>query len=284
MKYIVSIFLIAFSILLSSCAKDDTNQTQPEKWEFTKLVNAVCSNSGSLMSLDFYQKKGTQWRIVRMEPDDNITFYLTDTITPGNYELPVNNVNAFMTSNAKLFDPASNQMYKAVGLAWFEGDPVEFNTFVPFINEFPEMPAAWNTIDKISAATYSFEQAYDDNSKVPTYVFYDFPHQKYIYYAQKTGTDFVIDGQTLPQLCPTCDLIDWKNIDAVTCTKSSDSYDIYYFFDFDAQKMYVLDRLNKDTNSPSFNFDTNMAIDFSDAFHNKSINQGGDGLSFDFSK
>ncbi|MBK9354489.1 MAG: hypothetical protein IPN09_11140 [Bacteroidetes bacterium] len=53
-------------------------------------------------------------------------------------------------------------------------------------------------------------------------------------------------------LCPTCNTINWADMDAVTCNVSNNAEDLYYFFDFDNDKMYILTRLNKDTNNASF--------------------------------
>ncbi len=277
-KLFLSISLL--SVLLFSCSKENKN---PDTWQFTKLVNATLDNSGNMISLDFYQKKGTQWRIVRMSPDDYTKFNLKDenAITPNAYELPVDNVNAFMTSNVRLFNPADNKVYNPGNLKWFLGDPVEFKTFNTFNIEFPDIPAAYNSINKFSAATFSSEQAYDNNAKVGTYIFYDFPNQKYLYYAQRAGTDLLIEN-TLPLFCTTCGSIDWRSIDAVTCTGEANE-SIYYFFDFDAKKMYILFRNDKNTNHPSFSFDTGLTINFSDAFKGKYGTADSD-QPYDFSK
>jgi hypothetical protein len=38
-----------------------------------------------------------------MSPDDYTKFYLEKIITPSAFELPIDNTNAFMTSNVRLF-------------------------------------------------------------------------------------------------------------------------------------------------------------------------------------
>lgn len=273
-------YYLLISLFLFSCKKENNT---PETWQFTKLVNATLDNKGYMVNLQFYQKKGSQWRIVRMTPDDYTKFNFDDdsVITPNAFELPVDNKSAFMTNDVLLFNPADDKVYNQGNLRWYLGDPIQFKTFTTFAAEFPDMPAAYNKISKFSAATFSLEQAYDNNAKTSTYIFYDFPNQKYVYYGEKTGSDLIIEN-TLPLLCTTCGGINWKNIDAVTCTgEANESY--YYFFDFDAQKMFIISRKDKNTNHPSFSFDTGMTIDFADAFKGKygSANQN---IAFDFSK
>ena len=263
-KFLTSIILL--SVLFSSCKKENV---KTETWQFTKLVNATLDNDGYMVTLDFYQKKGNEWRIVQMSPDDFTIFNLKGIITPDAYQLPIDNSNAFVTSNIRLFSPADNKVYNQGNLRWLLGDPIQFKTFNTFGDDFPDMPAAYNSISKFSAATFSLEQAYDNNSKTNTYIFYDFPNQKYVYYGFRTGADLILEN-SLPLLCTTCNTINWKNIDAVTCTGKNDNGDFYYFFDFDAQKMHILYRDYKNTNHPSFSFDTGLTMDFADAFKGKS--------------
>lgn len=268
MKIIIK--LLTGAILLStffiSCKQENK---EPEGWQFTKLVNATLDNDGYMVTLDFYQKKGDQWRIVQMSPDDFTKFNLDEIITPNAFEVPVDNTNAFLTSNVRLFDPADNKVYNQGNLRWLLGAPIEFKTFNTFGVEFPDMPVAYNSINKFSAATFSLEQAYDNNSKTNTYIFYDFPNQKYVYYGFRTGADLILEN-TLPLICPSCNSINWTTIDAVTCTGKNDNSDFYYFFDFDAQKMHIIYRDYKNTNHPSFSFDTGLTINFADAFKGKS--------------
>ena len=271
---------ILLSTLFISCKKETT---KPATWQFTKLVNATLDNDGYMVTLDFYQKKGNEWRIVQMSPDDYTKFNLDEIITPNVYELPVENTNAFLTSNVRLFDPSDNKVYNQGNLKWPLGAPIEFKTFNTFDVEFPEMPVVYNSINKFSAATFSLEQVYDNNAKKSTYIFYDFPNQKYLYYGFRTGADLILEN-TLPLLCTTCNTISWKDIDAVTCTGKNDNTDFYYFFDFDAKKMFIITRIDKNTNHPSFLFDTGLVIDFSNAFFNEFGSNGGDELPFDFSK
>lgn len=275
----LSTSIILLSTLFFSCKKETTT---PESWQFTKLVNTTLDNNGNMVTLDFYQKKGNEWRIVQMSPDDYTKFYLKDIVTPSAFQMPIDNSNAFLTSNVRLFNPADNKVFNQGNLRWLLGEPVGFKTFNTFDFEFPDMPAAYNSINKFSAATFSSEQAYDNNSKTSTYIFYDFPNQKYVYYGFRTGADLIIEN-TLPLICPTCNTISWKNIDAVTCTGENDNNDLYYFFDFDAQKIYILERIGKSTNNPSFQLN-NPPIDFSDAFSNTAGSNGGNELPFDFSK
>lgn len=276
----LSFLLCMFCSFILSCKKE---KSQPETWRFTKLVNVILDNNGYMITLDFYQKKGNQWRILQFEPDDHTKYYLKDSITPNIYSLPVENANAFITNNARFFDPASNQIHFPNKMKWLSGSPVLFNAFRPFATDFPDMPAAYNHINKFSAATYSYEQAYDNNPKTNTYIFYDFPNQKYVYYAERSGADLVMDN-TLPLLCTTCNLISWKDIDAATCAGTGSSNEgLYFFFDFDAQKMFILLRTDKNTNHPSFDFDKGMVIDFKDAFHVKWTTPDND-KPFDFSK
>jgi hypothetical protein len=96
-----------------------------------------------------------------------------------------------MTSNVRLFNPADNKVYNQGNLRWLIGDPIQFKTFNTFGDEFPDMPAAYNSISKFSAATFSLEQAYDYNQKQTRILFYDFPNQKYVYYGIRTGTDLI---------------------------------------------------------------------------------------------
>lgn len=279
-KLFIGIFLL--STLFFSCKKED-NQPAEETWQFTKLVNATLDNNGYLVTLDFYQKKGNQWRIVQMSPDDYTKFNLKNNsaITPDAFELPVENVNAFITTNVRLFNPADNKVFNQGNLRWLLGEPVEFKTFNTFDAEFPDMPAAYKSISKFSAATYSSEQTYDNNPKTTTYIFYDFPNQKYVYYGFRSGADLIIEN-TLPLLCTTCGGIDWKTIDAVTCTGEINQ-STYYFFDFDAKKMYILSRDYKNTNHPSFSFDTGLVISFDEAFKGKYGTVNSD-QPFDFTK
>lgn len=259
---IISSIVLA-SLFLISCKKEIP---APDTWQFTKLVNANLNNSGNLVSLDFYQKKGDQWRIVQFEPDDFTSFFLKkeETITPNSFQLPVENTNAFLTNNVRLFDNNDDKVYNPGNIKWPLGEPVQFKSFNTFMSEFPDMPKSGNSISKFSAATYSSEQAYDNNSKTSTYIFYDFPNQKYLYYGFRTGSDLIIEN-TLPLLCSTCGGIDWTTIDAVAST-NEDSEGIYYFFDFDAQKMYILFRNYKNTNHPTFDFDNVYTFSFAKAF------------------
>jgi hypothetical protein len=217
-----------------------------------------------------------------MSPDDFPKFYLEKIITPSTYELPIDNINAFISSNVRLFNPADNKVYNQGNLRWFLGAPIQFKTFNTFGDDFPDMPAAYNSISKFSAATFSLEQAYDNNSKTSTYLFYDFPDQKYVYYGFRTGADLILEN-SLSAICPTCNTINWKDIDAVTCTGGNRNEDLYYFFDFDGQKMYILNRINKNTNNPSFQLN-NLPIDLKDAFFNEFGSNGGNEFAFDFSK
>lgn len=269
------------SIILFSCKKE-SNEPVEEKWAFTKLVNITSDNNGYMVSLDFYQKKGNEWRIVQMKPDDFTIFNLDKIVTPNAFELPVDNSNAFITSNVKLFNPADDKVYNQGNYRWFLGDPFGFEKFSTFNFEFPEMPTANNKINKFSAATFSSEKAYDNNEKTNTYIFYDFPNQKYVYYGFRMGADLLLEN-SLTAICPTCNTINWKSIDAVTCTNEKGNEDNYYFFDFDEQKMYILHRINKNTNNPSFLLDL-QPIDFNNAFFNESGSNGGNPLPFDFSK
>jgi hypothetical protein len=273
-------FGLVSSILLS--CKKDSDTTIDETWKFTKLVNATLDNEGYLVTLDFYQQKGDDWRIVQMSPDDYEKFFLEKIITPNDFQLPVKNPNAFLTSNIRLFDPADERVYNQGDLRWFLGEPIQFKTFNLFNYEIPNMPAASNSISKFSAATFSLEQAYDFNPKKSTYLFYDFPNQKYLYYAIKSGDDLILEN-TLPNICPTCNTIKWSTIDAVTCTGGNRNEDFYYFFDFDGRKMYILTRIGKNTNNASFQLN-NLPIDFDDAFKNTFGSNGGEELPFDFSK
>ena len=268
------------SLLLFSCKKENAT---PDTWQFTKLVNATLDNSGNMVTLDFYQKKGNQWRIVQMLPDDFTKFNLKSetAITPSAFQVPTENTTAFITNNARLFEANGDKVYNQGNIKWLLGDPVGFKTFNTFAFEFPDMPAAYKSISKFSAATFSSEQSYDNNPKTDTYIFYDFPNQKYLYYGFRNGSDLIIEN-TLPLLCTTCGGINWKTIDAVTCTgEANDNF--YYFFDFDAQKMHILSRIDKNTNHPSFTFDTGLTIDFADAFKGKSGTTNAD-IAFDFSK
>jgi hypothetical protein len=52
--------------------------------------------------------------------------------------------------------------------------------------------------------------------------------------------------------------------------------DLYYFFDFDGQKIYT-DRINKNTNNPSFQLNS-TPIDFKDAFFNEFGSNNGNEL------
>jgi len=280
MRNLLSLILIVL-IALSSCNKAEEN-VQPEKWQTTRLVNANLNNLGYLESLDFYQKKGNEWRILQFEPDDYITFYNIDSLATTDYTLPIKNENVFITSNIELFNIQDDKIYFPAGILLLPGEPVMFDENKSFSTQFPDFPTAWKNADKITTATYSHENAYDNNGKVPTYIFYDFPNQKYVYYAIKNGTDLVIE-KDLTELLPYSNLIDWSGIDAVTCTNSNSNDDFYYFFDFDAQKMYVLSRTGKNTNKPKFELDPNNIVNLSESFFQKSIpNQ--DRVAFDFSK
>ena len=230
----------------------------------------------------FYQKKGNQWRILQFEPDDFTKFNFKDSITPNNYELPIDNENAYLTSNTRLFNPATNQIHFPYKIKWLSGAPVQFNSTKTFATDFPDMPTTGNAISKFSAATYSLEQAYDMNPKTNTYIFYDFPNQKYVYYAIKNGTHLVIE-KDLTELLPYSNIIDWTGIDAVTRNNSDANEDFYYFFDFDAQKMYVLSRTGKNTNKPKFELDPNNIVNLSESFFQKYITNQ-EKVAFDFSK
>ncbi|MBX7227420.1 MAG: hypothetical protein K1X55_15405 [Chitinophagales bacterium] len=271
--------IIVLSAILISCKKEETTS---ETWQFTKLVNATLDNDGYMVTLDFYQKKGDEWRIVQMTPDDYANFYLKKIITPNSFQLPIDNPSSYITSNVQLFNPADEKVYNQGNLRWYLGDPIQFNSFNTFNYEFPEMPIAYTAIGKFSAATFSLEQAYDNNPKTRTYLFYDFPNQKYVYYGFRVGADLILEN-TLPQICPTCNTINWNTIDAVTNTGIKGNTDLYYFFDFDARKMYILNRINKYANNASFQLN-NLPINFDDAFYNEAGSNGGEELPFDFSK
>lgn len=278
MKNFNCIFLSLFSLALFSCTKE--KNTTPQKWQFTNIVNMALSNSGDMLSLDFYQKRGDEWRIVRMEPDDHTKFFFDTIITPSSYELPIKNGHAFMTCNAKLFDPSTNKIHDNYKMKWLTGSPVLFNTLKDFNPEFPDIPTAFNNINKFTAATYSLEKAYDNNAATQTYIFYDFPNHKYLYYGFRNGADLLLQND-LNSICPTCNTVDWQNIDAATCTNGSPS-SIYYFFDFDAQKMRIIFRNDKNTNHPNFDLDS-YTYDFKEAFFEKGTSST-DGKYFDFSK
>lgn len=278
LKHRISIALLIF--FFSSCKKEETAS---ETWQFTKMVNITKDNSGALLSIDFYQKKGNQWRIVQMEPDDYTKFYLKKIVTPNAYQLPIENENAFMTPNVRLFTP-DNKVYDPGNIKWLLGEPIYFKTFNTFSYEFPDMPSQYADVSKFSAATYSYEQVYDNNGKNDSYIFYDFSNQKYLYYGFRAGADLILEN-ALTILCPTCNSIDWKNIDAATCTVNySTAEDLYYFFDFDAKKFYIITRINKNSNNPSFTFDTGLVINFNEAFFNEAGSNVGNELPFDFSK
>ncbi|MCC6515608.1 MAG: hypothetical protein IT275_04575 [Chitinophagales bacterium] len=278
LKHRISIALLIF--FFSSCKKEETAS---ETWQFTKMVNITKDNSGALLSIDFYQKKGNQWRIVQMEPDDYTKFYLKKIVTPNAYQLPIENENAFMTPNVRLFTP-DNKVYDRGNIKWLLGEPIYFKTFNTFSYEFPDMPSQYADVSKFSAATYSYEQVYDNNGKNDSYIFYDFSNQKYLYYGFRAGADLILEN-ALTILCPTCNSIDWKNIDAATCTVNySTAEDLYYFFDFDAKKFYIITRINKNSNNPSFTFDTGLVINFNEAFFNEAGSNVGNELPFDFSK
>ncbi|MBK8672473.1 MAG: hypothetical protein IPN93_05640 [Bacteroidetes bacterium] len=277
-----SIWSIAIvSTILFSCKKESTAPVD-ETWQFTKLVNANLDNDGNMLSLDFYQQKGDQWRIVQMAPDDYTKFYLTKIITPNTFELPELNTNAFMTSNVRFFNPSEERVYNQGDLKWLMGSPIQFKSYNTFNAEFPDMPLTYNKIEKFSGSTFSKERAYDYNPKTSTYLFYDFPNQKYVYYAIKSGTDYILENN-LSILCPTCNTINWADMDAVTCNVSNNAEDLYYFFDFDNDKMYILTRLNKDTNNASFVM-IDATFKISEAFYNEAGSNGGEELPFDFSK
>lgn len=278
LKHRISIALLIF--FFSSCKKEETAS---ETWQFTKMVNITKDNSGALLSIDFYQKKGNQWRIVQMEPDDYTKFYLKKIVTPNAYQLPIENENAFMTPNVRLFTP-DNKVYDPGNIKWLLGEPIYFKTFNTFSYEFPDMPSQYADVSKFSAATYSYEQVYDNNGKNDSYIFYDFSNQKYLYYGFRAGADLILEN-ALTILCPSCNSIDWKNIDAATCTVNySTAEDLYYFFDFDAKKFYIITRINKNSNNPSFTFDTGLVINFNEAFFNEAGSNVGNELPFDFSK
>lgn len=278
LKHRISIVLLIF--FFSSCKKEETAS---ETWQFTKMVNITKDNSGALLSIDFYQKKGNQWRIVQMEPDDYTKFYLKKIVTPNAYQLPIENENAFMTPNVRLFTP-DNKVYDRGNIKWLLGEPIYFKTFNTFSYEFPDMPSQYADVSKFSAATYSYEQVYDNNGKNDSYIFYDFSNQKYLYYGFRAGADLILEN-ALTILCPSCNSIDWKNIDAATCTVNySTAEDLYYFFDFDAKKFYIITRINKNSNNPSFTFDTGLVINFNEAFFNEAGSNVGNELPFDFSK
>jgi hypothetical protein len=59
-----------------------------------------------------------------------------------------------------------------------------------------------------------------------------------LYYGFRTGADLILENN-LSDICPTCENIPWKTIDAVTCTNEKTNPDNYYFFDFDGQKLYI---------------------------------------------
>lgn len=278
LKHRISIVLLIF--FFSSCKKEETAS---ETWQFTKMVNITKDNSGALLSIDFYQKKGNQWRIVQMEPDDYTKFYLKKIVTPNAYQLPIENENAFMTPNVRLFTP-DNKVYDPGNIKWLLGEPIYFKTFNTFSYEFPDMPSQYADVSKFSAATYSYEQVYDNNGKNDSYIFYDFSNQKYLYYGFRAGADLILEN-ALTILCPSCNSIDWKNIDAATCTVNySTAEDLYYFFDFDAKKSYIITRFNKNSNNPKFTFDTGLVINFNEAFFNEAGSNVGNELPFDFSK
>lgn len=276
----LTINIAILSMLFFSCKKEE-KAPLPETWQFTKLVNITKGNNNAMLSIDFYQKKGNQWRIVQLEPDDYTKFYLKKIVTPNSYQLPVENEKAFMTPNVRFFTP-DNKVYNSGNIKWLLGEPVYFKTFNTFSNEFPDMPSKYADVSKFSSATYSYEQVYDNNGKNDSYIFYDFPNEKYVYYGFRAGVDLILENN-LSKICPTCNTINWKNIDAVTCAINNDAESLYYFFDFDAKKYYIITRIKKNTNNPSFEID-NLPINFNEAFFNEAGSNGGNELPFDFSK
>jgi hypothetical protein len=72
-----------------------------------------------MVTLDFYQKKGNEWRIVQMSPDDFTKFNLERINYTNAYELPIDNTNAFIFKNVRLFNPADNKVYNQGNLRWF---------------------------------------------------------------------------------------------------------------------------------------------------------------------
>ncbi|HNM31197.1 MAG TPA: hypothetical protein PKM51_00490 [Chitinophagales bacterium] len=271
--------LIIYCISFSACQKENNEH---EGWQFTKLVNTSLDADGNMTTLDFYQKKGNEWRVVRMEPDDYTSFNLKEIITPKDYQLPVtDNVNIFMTCNAKLFNPSTNLIHTQNKMKWLLNDIPSFNSTFSFASGFPDISTSFNAINKFSAATYSLEKAYNNDAQTDTYIFYDFPNQKYLYYGKRSTTPLIIQSN-LPDMCSTCNQINWKTIDAVTSTNQKD-FSYYYFFDFDAKKLHILERNDKNTDHPSFSFDKGFTLDFSYSFHKEYTSPDKD-KPFDFSK
>lgn len=274
-----------------ACSKDpeekvpDSELPIEKKWSFTRLVNVI-SEDGFVVYMDFYQKKDNKWRIVRMEADDYATFFFKDTITPAAYQLPISDSNAYMTSDisgSKLFSTSNNLIYYPNNVKVIKNNPPEYNANRVFSSTFPDMPSKWSDSKLFQGATVSFEYPYDLSTQQMTYIFYDFKNQKYVYYGFKTGADLVIDSYTLPQLCTGCDKIDWKSIDAVTCTYSRLDSDLYYFFDFDGNKIYILTRESKNTSNPKFIL-SHTVSEFATSFKNRYGSNGGNELPFDFTK
>jgi hypothetical protein len=284
-KFIKKILAISIAIVAVSCSKDDETTSTPieEKWEFTKIVNVNSDNSEGTLSIDFYQKRGNQWRIVQMEPDDYTKFYLKGIKTPNAANLPVTNNNAFMTVNPYFFEPISNSVYYKGNTNWILGDLPTFGSFSSFSTMTPDMPASSNQISKFQGATFSKEKPYNDDGRNDTYLFYDFNNQKYTYYGTRVGTDLILENRSLPNICSNCSGINWASIDAVTSTKAvTGTTAIYYFFDFDAGKMIILFREGLDTNNPHFlaNYDT---LNFSESFKGK-FGTPEANTAFDFTK
>lgn len=284
-KFIKKILAISIAIVAVSCSKDDETTSTPieEKWEFTKMVNVNSDNSEGTLSLDFYQKKGNQWRVVQMEPDDYTKFYLKAIKTPNVANFPVTNSNAFMTVNPYFFEPTSNSVYYKGNTNWILGDLPTFGSFSSFSTMTPDMPLSSNQISKFQGATFSKEMPYNNDARNDTYLFYDFANQKYTYYGTRTGTDLILENRSMPTICSNCNGVNWSEIDAVTCTKAVTSTTaIYYFFDFDAGKMYILHREGLDTNNPHFlaNYET---LNFSESFKGK-FGTPEANTAFDFAK
>jgi len=283
LKTILAITLL--SLFATSCSKDDspTPIVVEEKWEFTKMVNINYDNSENTLSLDFYQKKGDQWRVVQMEPDDYTKFNLKAIKTPNAANLPVKNANAFMTVNPYFFEPTSNSVYYKGNTNWILGDLPTFGAFSTFSTMTPDMPTSSNQISEFQGATYSKEMPYNNDARNDTYLFYDFANQKYTYYGTRTGADLILENRSLPNICANCTGINWTTIDTVTCTKAvTATAATYYFFDFDAGKMIILHREGLDTNNPHFlaNYET---LNFSESFKGK-FGTPEANTAFDFTK
>lgn len=279
--------LAGLALLNYSCSKSK-NTAEPEQqvneWQFAGAVNIHATKSAS--GLDFYQYRGDKVRILQFEFDDYVTLFFLDSIVlkANDLRFPISSVEGFLSADNQFFDKKANRVFTPGNTKWAVGDAPYFNSVSNFETAYSNMVAADKNAANYDACIYSFEKPTVALAAQKTYIFFDFKNNKSIYYAPNTPTTIVKKTSTIAELFPNGNTIDWTKIDAACSDaeigKTGDN--IIYFFDFDAQKMYISARSDKTTGNPKMG-KIDLAMDFNKQFHGK-FTGSNNSVPFDFKK